>query len=573
MVPPALRFGCLCLALLALAVLSSCASLAPSAPAHPAPAPEKGGGIPDKPVYTFDPPSGPQTTDVEDPGTNVRVNQDSSGRDQNETTISIDPTDSANVIGGANDAREGSWAAGFYVSHDGGQSWSDGVMPYRKYPNQGDPTISFCGDGTALYGYLDYSGSFQPHRLIVSHSSDAGDTWLNPGVVHEGSIPFADKPYLACGPSGGMFSNRAYISWTHFLNVFSGVIRVAYSDDYGQTWLNATNISGGGVQGSVPVPGRDGQVYVFWKGPSAIEFAQSSDGGGSWSGVGTVSPVNPIGDTSFRRNSFPTAAIDISGSDYDGNVYAAWSDDSRGDPDIFFSRSTDGGSSWDPAIRVNDDPEGNGRDQFFPWMAVDERGNIHLMWHDRRDDADNNEIEVYIATSRDGGQSFDRNLKVTDVSSRGSLTGFLGDYAALAARDGKIIPLWSDLRAGTGEEDVYIEVEPVFDYDIVSGVLFEADEQTVDFDDQEPRLGSAIVYDVVTGDVADLSTADRWSSASCQSEDLAAPPATVTALPAPGHALYVLLRAEGPRGEGSYGSGSMHPDSRDGLDETSPCAP
>ncbi|MDQ7007510.1 MAG: sialidase family protein [Acidobacteriota bacterium] len=400
---------------------------APRNPPRPDVPPLPGGGgkgIPDKPVLTFDPPSPPARTDGGAGGTNRRAHQDSSGRDQNETSIAIHPNDPNNIVGGANDAREGSWAAEVYASHDGGRTFSDGVMPFRAQPNQGDPTLAFCGDGTVLYGYLDYVGSFSPHRLIVSHSNDGGDTW---------------------------------------------------------------------------------------------------------------------------------------------------SDDRDGAPDIDFTRSTDGGPNWETPYRVNDDAVGNGRDQFFPWMAVDDKGLLHLMWHDRRHDSTNDAFPICIATSRDGGESFDRNLRGSDSPSKGSLTGFLGDYAALAAGGGKFVPLWSDLRAGTGEEDVYIEVEPAFDYDIVADVLFDADKQTLHFADQEPRLGDVIVYDLVLGDVADVAATDPWTGAQCVAEDLAAPPATVPDLPDPGRALYVRLRAQGPRGHGSFGSASAHPDTRDSLDDAPPC--
>lgn len=570
------------LATFALITLSTgCATVAPLPPTETAtdsdaeiPPYDEGredGEIPPrKIIVTYDPPTTPDLTDS-DEGTNVRANQDSSGRNQNETTVAIHPDDPTNLIGGANDAREGSYAAGVYVSQDGGASWTDGLMPFRKYPNQGDPTLAFCGDGTAVYGYLDYTAAYQPHRLIVGRSDDGGQSWQGPGVLHEGSIPFADKPYIACAPDDGSFyANRAYMSWTHF-SFGSSPIRVAYSSDRGLSWQGATNISGSGVQGSIPVAGRDGEVFVFWLG-SGLRFARSTNGGQTWGPDTLVTGVDSIGDSPFfRRNSFPTAGIDVSGGEHDGNVYVAWSDASLGDPDIVFTRSTDGGDTWSPLLRVNDDPVGNGRDQFFPWMAVDENGLVHLMWHDQRGDADNRRFHVYVATSRDGGQTFDRNLRVTDEISDGSLTGFLGDYAALAARHGKLVPLWSDLRGGTGEQDVYSEVETVFDYDIVAEVRFLEDRETLVFVDQEPRLGASIRYDVVRGNVADLAAGSPWANASCAVEDTFDPSASVPGNPLPGQAEYVIVRAQGPRGTGSFGSGSDHPDPRDGYDDAPPC--
>jgi hypothetical protein len=561
-------------------LLAACASAPrPAGPgalpagAPPAPvADRESGDIPDsKPIVTYKPATSP--FEKAGGGTNVRANQDASGRNQNETTITINPTNPDNFVGGANDARLGSWTAAFYTTTDGGQTWIDGVSPFRKYANQGDPTAAFCGDGTAVFGYLDYVGAYQPVRLVVAKSTDGGLTWPQSGVVAESQgTPFIDKPYIACAPNGtGTYANRVYMSWTNF-GATTSPIRVAYSTDRGVTWTGAKNVSGsGGVQGSVPVAGRGGVVYVFWGGPTGIEFAKSTSGGASWAGWQTVSSVTGIGDDFwFRRNSFPTAAIDTSRTATDGFVYVAWADARNGDADILLSRSTDGGTTWSPPLRVNDDPVGNGRDQFFPWISVDGDGMVHLMWHDRREDAADDLFHIFVATSRDGGASFDRNVKVTDVASRSSLTGFLGDYSAIAAGGGKIVPLWSDLRAGTGEEDAYVEVEPAFDYDTVQGLVF-AGKTQLGFDDQEPRLGTGITYDAISGLVSDLAAPDAWTRASCLAENLDAPPLAVPGLPPAGDALWILLRAEGPRGTGSYGSGSEHPDPRDPFDANTIC--
>ncbi len=543
---------------------------APSAPSVDRDAGEGDGDIPDKPVITRT----PATTPLRAPlaGTNKRVNSDSSGRDQNETTLAVSQANPLVIIGGANDARLGHWGAGWYSSRDGGATWTDGVMAFQKYSNQGDPTAAVCGDGTIVFGYLDYVGAYQSDRLVVTRSTDGGLTWLTPGVVQDtAGNPFADKPYIACAPAGGTYGNRVYISWTQFALTGSSPIRTAFSTDYGATWTGAKNVSGGGVQGSVPVAGTNGLAYVFWYAGGTIAFVKSTNGGGTWSTAAAAASINAVGDRNFRRNSFPTAAIDRTSGTYANNVYVAWADSRNGDPDIYFARSTNGGTNWSAPLRVNDDAVGNGRDQFFPWMAVDENGLVHLMWLDMREDAGNAYYHVYVATSHDGGQTFDESRKVTDVASNGALTGFLGDYSGLGAGGGKIVPLWSDLRAGTGEEDAYLDVVKAYAYDGVNHVNFLADRTTLTFDDQEPRVGTGINYDVVSGDVADLAGGTPWTAAACAANDLATPPATLADVPAAGHATYYIVRAQGPRGNGSYGSGTAHPDPREGFNSASPC--
>jgi hypothetical protein len=47
-----------------------------------------------------------------------------------------------------------------------------------------------------------------------------------------------------------------------------------------------------------------------------------------------------------------------------------------GQSEVFFTRSLDAGATWSAPLRVNDDPPSNPRDQFMPWMTVDDRGVI-----------------------------------------------------------------------------------------------------------------------------------------------------------------------------------------------------
>jgi hypothetical protein len=527
--------------------------------------------IPDsKPVIRREPATQPQRGDGPS-GNNVRANQDASGFDQNETTLVINPANPQWILGGANDARLGRWTAAWYHSKDGGLTWTDGAAPHQQYSTQADPTAAYCGDGTAVFAYLDYTGAFAPHRFVATNSTNGGQTWAAPGVIASSSgSPFADRPYITCGPATGTNANRAYASWTNFPNAFTaGTIRIAYSDNRGATWTGHKNVSTAGAQGSMPAVGKNGSLYVFWQNGGSIQFNRSTNGGGSFAGAATIASYVGLSEPNFRRPTYPSGAVDTSSGPNDGYVYVVWHSATHGDADVFLARSTNGGTSWSAPIRVNNDAVGNGRDQFMPWVAVDEKGTVAVKFFDRRHDPLNQRQHLFIATSNDGGQTF-VNERVSDVDSNSTLTGFLGDYSAISARGGRAIPLWSDLRAGTGEEDVYVDMYKVYPYDPVTNVRF-TNPTTLTFDDQEPRTGTAIVYDIVRGFVSDLPSSSRANLSSCERENLAAPPATISGTPPSGSAWYYIARAQGTRGDGSFSTGSTRPDARESFDGTVVC--
>jgi plastocyanin len=87
-----------------------------------------------------------------------------------------------------------------------------------------------------------------------------------------------------------------------------------------------------------------------------------------------------------------------------GAVFVAWDDMVTGDADIFFSASFDGGLTWSVATRINQDPAGNGLDQWAPHMRVDANtGEIIVTYYDRRNDPGNILTQVWASTSPDCG--------------------------------------------------------------------------------------------------------------------------------------------------------------------------
>src|SRR5262249_38977259 len=91
-----------------------------------------------------------------------------------------------------------------------------------------------------------------------------------------------------------------------------------------------------------------------------------------------------------------------------------------------------------------------GKDQYYPWMAVTESGQIWVGWNDRRDDANDFLSKWYQAHSTaEAPPWLDTNAvpgndAAADVQTQPST--FIGDYHGLGATDGRVLGMWFDSR-------------------------------------------------------------------------------------------------------------------------------
>src|SRR5205823_3796979 len=211
------------------------------------------------------------------------------------------------------------------------------------------------------------------------------------------------------------------------LNAYIDVAeKLVWSSDQGATWSTPVNINDASHdqdQFTNPAAARDGTLFVGYQYqnctfnctssiPMVNLIAKSTNGGLSFSPSITITnqPISITGAFSggyqylyagsttsgFRHND--QAIIGVSPSN-PNHVYAAWTDGRFESTfvyngitgyhgDIVFTRSTDGGTSWSPVVKINDDSV-QGKDQFFPWLAVGSDGTIHVSWMDRREAAVN----------------------------------------------------------------------------------------------------------------------------------------------------------------------------------------
>ena len=395
---------------------------------------------------------------------NIKVSK--SGKPE-EVTISINPTNLLNLAAGANIDY-------YYYSMDGGLTWTEGHLA-STLGVYGDPCVIFDPDGNLCYSHLSIPSSESwLDRIVVQKSSDGGMTW-NDGIgVGLNPPKQQDKEWLAADFTNSAYHNNLYIAWTEFDAYGSSDpndstrILFSRSTDSGDSWSQPVRISDRGgdcldgdstVEGAVPAVGPNGEVYVSWAGPLGIMFDKSTDGGVTF-GDDIFVTSQPGGwdfDVSgiSRCNGLPVTACDISNSAYRGNIYVLWSDQRNGvnDTEIFLIKSTNGGQTWGNTVRVNSDT--TGRQQFFPWIAIDPiTGFIYVIFYDRRETAGDT-TDVYVAKSTDGGESF-INFKVSESSFLPVDSVFFGDYINIAAMDSKIYPIWT--RMDVSKLSVWIAI-------------------------------------------------------------------------------------------------------------------
>jgi len=418
---------------------------------------------------------------------NIKINNDTTTEVQNEEQIVMNPKDSTNLVAVWRDFRVGYRQVAYGYSFDGGLTWNQDLFVEPQYIWDSDPGLSVDTAGHFYAVILSYFSTSQPNGLFVYKSTDGGASWTGPVTVIN-NVPgvFEDKELIACDRSGGPYTNNLYVAWTRFSSVTE--ILMCRSTDGGNSFVGPVTINDeNGVQWPVPCVGPNGEVYIAWVqySPARIRLDRSFDGGQTFGNDITVQNVDVASryiNGAIWVFSFPAIDVDITSGPYMGHIYVAYMDDAPGfnDTDIYFTCSTDSGTTWSPKVRINDDPLNNGCDQFHPWLTVASDGSIIVVFLDRRNDPANLFMDLYMTTSTDGGNTWSQNERISTVScdpTAGSddvgrfkhtinttaptilahRAGLLGEYIGVTASSiDDIHPIWTDTRMG--HQDVFVGV-------------------------------------------------------------------------------------------------------------------
>jgi hypothetical protein len=395
-----------------------------------------------------------------------------------EASVAINPTNPEHVIATfiqstqpGQQPRSTNWG---YVSTDGGLTWTGTVAANPSRRVQGDDVIAFGRDGTAFHTYIAFDGirvnrpEVAATGIWVRRSVD-GVTWepAVPVIDHVNTVmPFEDKPWTVVDRAGDSpHRGNVYVAWTRF-DVYGSddpthhsTIWFARSRDGGHSFQPPARISDdtgdardsdGTLEGAVPAVGPKGEVYVVWAGPKGLSFDRSDDGGWTFGADKVISPLTGGWDIPVpgveRHNGMPVTAVDLSGGPNKGTLYVNFIDERNGDTDVFLLASKDGGRTWAPPVRVNDDPKGAA--QMFTWMAVDPAdGSVNIVFHDRRG-LTGTMTGVMLARSVDGGKTFVNHRVPVEPFDCCSASAFVGDYNGLDAYGGRLVAVFPVITGG-----------------------------------------------------------------------------------------------------------------------------
>ena len=405
------------------------------------------------------------------PFTSYQANVDSNGQNivgdaANEPSIAVDPTDRTKMTIGwrqfdsvSSNFRQAGWA----FTNNAGVSWTfPGVLQSGVF--RSDPVLA--ANDTGNFFYLSLLQNFFDDMW---RSDDSGQSWFRLNAATGG-----DKQWFVIDNTNSTGHGFQYQCWSTDGNNYGGR-QFSRSTNGGFTWMNPIFLPNTPRWGSLDVD-ADGNLFIGGVNLNTNQIwslrSSNAKNGAIATPTFTSTPVSLGGTVGFSAPINPEGlagqiflAADRSGTTTNNNVYMIASVQPFGassGSDVMFARSTDGGQSYDPPRRINDDPINHSKWHWFGTLSVAPHGRIDAVWLDSRNAANNTDSQLFYSYSLDGGNTWSPNVAVSDPFN--PFFGYpnqnkIGDYLTIV----------SDVAGGNvaysatfnGEEDIYyVRVAP-----------------------------------------------------------------------------------------------------------------
>jgi hypothetical protein len=310
------------------------------------------------------------------------------------------------------------------------------------------PHLALDGSGALHVAWADDSGNPGIYTIRYARSFDGGRTF-------SGAIDISSGDTASLRPRLATFGQSVYLVWMQDGAGDQKDAMFARSVDGGASFsapINLSNSAGESLEARIAVT-PTGVIVVVWDegSPSRhIAIARSSDGGASFEAPRSIAAVAtppgcPPGGVGNCETVYPGVAIDRG----NGNVYVVWHDRIGTQPQVLFSRSTDGGTTFTSPKNISNAPV----HAHCASISVGFSGKILVAYESRKDLTDHKHDAMFVQSS-DHGDTFTAPIDLSN-----SPPWALSDYPwAAEAPDGTIIVGWEDNAASGGDLDAVIAV-------------------------------------------------------------------------------------------------------------------
>jgi hypothetical protein len=302
--------------------------------------------------------------------------------------IACDSSDNLHVVW--SDFTPGNYEIYYKKSTDGGINWSASRRLTWTSGSSWTPAIAVNGDKNVyVVWYEDVPGNTE---IYFKKSTDGGANWTT-SMRLTNNVGWSYVPDIAVDSLGHL-----HVVWW---DNTTGNYEIYYrkSTNGGTSWTASRQLTtNSGLSSSPRIAAySSSSLHLVWSdstpGVNEIYYKKSSDGGASWT---TVKRLSSTAGWSYA----PDIAVDSS-----GNPHVAWYDDTPGNNEIYYKKSSDGGANWSSDKRLTWN-SGTSRN---PSIAIGSPDEIHVIW----DDDTPGNYEIYYKGSFDGGATWSASFRET----------------------------------------------------------------------------------------------------------------------------------------------------------------
>lgn len=344
-----------------------------------------------------------------------------------------------------------------FVSVDNGETWQETQHDWWDY----DPWTAILPDGNTVMSWIGTPGKFKDEYPIQFFlSKDGGISWEEDVQTLEGGYD---------GTKVTALNNAFYFTTVRFREDMGADV-VLCERVGNEVFTEVAVIDGKGerlnfcepailTSGKVIVPASNFlktlwvQIYdPLTKQLSNVKEVTTKPGGAK----GYMRLIADANNSSpFKNHVYFVRALGAE-QKYEG---------------IWLNISTDGGLTWQPDTRIDLFTEPFKSKAMAVSAAVNKNGVLGISWVDSQHDETQQKHDLYFTLSLDGGKSFQKPIRITDISSDPKTPANAdvankffagGHYLGLAAKqDGSFQLAWSDSRSGIFElQTCNVKVKP-----------------------------------------------------------------------------------------------------------------